>query len=79
MLTGKLHWYITIWRNKDFLRTRYRPYKVGSIIATKERYENNMRVGLNNKTRNFEAVNKMVKIFHGTKKEFKDWYDCTDT
>ncbi len=69
----RLHWYIVIWRNEAFLRTDYHPHKVGDILGMKQKPENNVRMGLNLKKRDFEPVERYLPLFRGTAHELDNF------
>ena len=71
-----LNWYVVYWRNKEFIRTRFRPEKAGTIFGMKER--SNQRMGLNRKKGNFEVVEKHKFLMKGTAIELKKWLEQKD-
>ena len=67
---------MVIHRNGEFARSTYKPWKVGSLIGIEKRFEDNRRMGLNPKSRNFETVNRMAFLMRGTAAEFKEWLEA---
>ena len=74
----KQKYYIVYWRNKDFVRTRYRPMKVGQIFAVDNGIDGTNRKGFNEKNKNFAIIEKAKLLFTGTHKEFVEWLEFKD-
>lgn len=76
-MVKKLYWYVVYWRNKKFLRTRFKPNKLGAVIGMEEqadRFSNcYCRLGLDKNSKDFKIVEKYAPICHKTKAEFKKW------
>ena len=66
-----LNWYIVIWRNPAFVRTRYKPQAVGTIEGIEGRRTNNERLGLNAKARDYQRENRYKFLMRGTGKQLK--------
>ena len=73
--TKRLFWYIVIWRNDAFARTRYKPMKVGSIVGIQNKPEGLRRIGLNDKKRDFETVERYKFLMRGTGKQLKTYLE----
>ena len=71
-MSKHLYWYVIYWRNKKFLRTRFKPNKLGSVFGVKEKYEDKCRKGVDKKG-NFKIVEKYSFLCYRTRAEFKKW------
>jgi len=71
-MAKKLYWYVVYWRNKKFLRTRFKPNKVGSVFGCKDKYDDLCRKGID-KTGDFKIVEKYAFLGRMTRAEFKKW------
>ena len=69
---NKLYWYIVYWRNKKFLKTKFKPNKVGSIVGAKEKGNDLCRKGID-KNGDFKIVEKYAYLGYMTKEKFKEW------
>ena len=67
----KYYWHIVYWRNRDFIRTRYKPEKVGQVVGFKDKIKD--RKGINNKKQDIDTIVKYKFLFRGTSKELKEW------
>lgn len=69
------YWYIAIWRNDEFLRTRYKPDRVGRIVGFTDRLQDSQRRGLNQKKRDFEIVNRYKFLVRGNAQELENYLE----
>ena len=73
----KLYWYVVYWRNKAFLRTRFKPHKAGMVFGSEkpaQRYNGHWcRMGLDEKSKDFKVVEKYAPLGHMSRVEFKKW------
>ena len=71
-MSKHLYWYVVYWRNKKFLRTRFKPNKLGSVFGVSEEYKDECRKGVD-KTGDFKIVEKYSFLGRMTRAEFKKW------
>ncbi len=71
-MSNHLYWYVVYWRNKKFLKTRFKPNKLGSVFGVKEEYKDDCRKGVD-KLGNFKIVEKYAFLGYKSRAEFKKW------
>ena len=78
MVGTKQYWYIVYWSNEIFKGTKYNPSKPGQIFGVDEKYQEEHRMGLDEKTRNFVIVEKFKFLKYDTPAAFKKWLEATE-